>query len=99
MLEDRDSRRPDETMKDGRVFRRRKMGPKTVTTLLGSVTYKRARYRTRAAGAARRQPETDQGARRDFASSLIAPMSVEPRKDCSEMIFCILEIFASKNPI
>ena len=49
--EDRDAQLPDAIEEDGRVFRRRKATPKTGATLLGSVTCRRARYRTREAGA------------------------------------------------
>ena len=53
VLEDRDSRLPDAVRREGRVFRRRKATPKTITTLLGRVTYKRSRYRSGEAGASR----------------------------------------------
>ena len=51
ILEDRDAQLPDAIEQDGRVLRRRKATPKTIATLLGNVTYKRSRYRTREAGA------------------------------------------------
>ena len=51
VLEDRDAQLPDAIKQDGRVLRRRKATPKTIATLLGNVTYKRSRYRTREAGA------------------------------------------------
>ena len=53
VLEDRDARRPDAVKPDVRVRHRRKVTPKTITTLPGSVIYKRACYRTREAGAAK----------------------------------------------
>ena len=51
VLEGRDAQLPDAIEQDGRVFRRRKATPKTIATLLGNVTYRRSRYRTREAGA------------------------------------------------
>ena len=51
ILEEQDAQLPDAIEQDGRVFRRRKATPKTVATLLGNVTYRRSRYRTREAGA------------------------------------------------
>ena len=51
VLEDRDAQLPDAVKRDGRILRRRKATPKTITTLLGRVTYKRSRYRSREAGA------------------------------------------------
>ena len=53
VLEDRDARLPDAVKQGGRTLRRRKATPKTIATLLGSVTCKRSRYRTCEAGASR----------------------------------------------
>ena len=50
-MERRDAQLPDAIEQDGRVLRRRKATPKTISTLMGSVTYRRSRYRTREAGA------------------------------------------------
>ena len=47
ILEDWDAQLPDVIEQDGRVLRRREASPKTITTLLGNVTYWRSRYSAR----------------------------------------------------